>query len=557
MIFVKKIIVAFLLLFLLTQCVSKKITATKVNTSQNTVDRPKLVVGIVVDQMRYDYLIRFYNKYGDGGFKRLINDGYHLKNVHFNYIPTYTAVGHSSIYTGTTPQNHGVISNYWYDKYEQQYIYCVDDDNYNTVGASKGGGKSPYRLRTTTLCDQLLLAQNMRGKTIGISLKDRSAILPVGHTASAAYWFLGGKEGKFITSTYYKEALPQWLKNFNNSKKIDTYLNKPWQTLYDINTYTESIADNNTFEMLFKGEKTPTFPHNIPKLRTKNKDYGILAYTPFGNTAVRELAEAAIVGEQLGKNNVTDFLAISFSSTDYIGHHFGIDSKEIEDTYIRLDKELEAFLLFLDKQVGATNYTLFLTADHAAVAVPNYLKSLKIPAGYFDGKTFKNFVNTITSTRFGSTNLVEDISNFQLFLNHSEIKKLHLDGIHVAQVIADQILNYKDVYKSVTAHTLQTTTFTSGLLHSLQQGYNQKFSGDILFVPFPATIEYPQQGSTHGSGYSYDTHVPLIFFGKGFVNGASNNYYPIIDIAPTIARLLEIEQPNGTTGKVITEVLKK
>ncbi len=551
----KKIVFILIILLTFTQCASKKNQLSSISNNIKAIDRPKLVVGIVVDQMRYDYLIRFYNKYGNDGFKRLMNNGYNCKNVHFNYIPTYTAVGHSSIYTGTTPQNHGIISNFWYDKYAKKNIYCVDDINYKTIGAKKGGDKSPNRLRTTTLGDQLHLAQNMQGKVIGISLKDRSAILPVGHTANAAYWFQGKNEGKFVTSSFYTNNLPQWTTQFNNSGKVDTYISKSWNTLYDIETYTESIADNNPYEMLYKGEKTPTFPHDIPTLKKKNKDYGILAYTPFGNTAVREFAQAAIEGENLGKSTFTDFIAISFSSTDYIGHQFGVDSKEVEDTYLRLDLEIAAFLKFLDQKVGKENYTLFLTADHAAVPVPNYLKSLKIPGGYFDLKDFTSFVNGITSAHFGSTKLVENISNFQIFLNQAEIKKLGLNQLNVAQLISDEIMQYKDVYKSVTANTLQTTTFNDGLLHSLQQGYNQKFSGNVLFVPFPSTIKYPQQGSTHGSGYSYDTHVPLIFFGKGFQKGSSNTYYPIIDIAPTIARLLEIEQPNGTTGKVITEVL--
>jgi predicted AlkP superfamily pyrophosphatase or phosphodiesterase len=562
----KKFLLFLFISFTLIQCVSVKsktnTTATPkeekttVNQSISTIERPKLVVGIIVDQMRYDYLIKFYNKYGENGFKRLMNQGYNLQNVHFNYIPTYTAVGHTSIYTGTTPTNHGIIGNNWYDKFEKKSIYCVDDDNYKTVGAAKGGEKSPYRMLTTTVTDQLKLAQNLNGKTIGISIKDRSAILPAGHTANAAYWFEGKDVGKFISSTFYMEELPNWVNNFNNSGIANSYLEKTWDTYYDIATYTESIIDDNNFEAPFKGKERPAFPYNLAELRKTNNNYDLLKEVAYGNDFTTDFVKAAIIGENLGKNNYTDFLAISYSSTDYVGHQFGVDSKEVEDSYIRLDKNIEDLINFLNSTVGTENYTLFLTADHAAVQVPSYLQTLNIPGGYFNSKKFDEFVNNITQTHFNTSELVEDISNNQLFINKEILKKLNLDILEVEQVLADEILNFENVYKTVGAHTLQSTTFNSGILETLQNGYNQKLSGDVLFIPNPTTISYSKVGSTHGSGYSYDTHVPLIFYGFGIQKGASNQYYPITAIAPTISSLLKIEQPNGTTGRTIIEVLK-
>lgn len=560
----KKLIILFFLSISLIQCIAIKAesnTAPAQESSnkiyQTAVQKnPKLVVGIVVDQMRYDYLVRFYNKYGNGGFKRLMKNGYNLKNVHYNYIPTYTAVGHTSIYTGTTPVNHGIISNNWYDKFEKKSIYCVDDVNFETVGAKTGGKKSPYRMLTTTITDQLKLAQNMKGKTIGISIKDRSAILPAGHTADAAYWFEGGDEGKFITSTFYMNELPNWVSNFNNSGKADGYLNETWNTYYNISTYTETLPDNNNFEGKFKGKETPTFPYNLAELRTLNSNYSLLKAIPSGNSITTDFAEAAILGEHLGKSDFTDFLAVSYSSTDYVGHQFGVNAKELEDTYIRLDKDLERFLNFLDIEIGQNNYTIFLTADHAAVQVPAYLNSLKIPGGYFDNQKFEEFVNNITLENFNSTELIENISNYQIFLNKQKIKELKLDIHKVSQIIADEILIFENIYKTVTAHTLQTTSFTSGILQTLQNGYNQKLSGDILFVPNPSTISYSKTGTTHGSGYAYDTHVPLIFYGYNIKSGSSNNYYPIVDIAPTLSTFLNITEPNGATGNVILEVLE-
>ncbi|WP_299000551.1 alkaline phosphatase PafA [uncultured Tenacibaculum sp.] len=525
---------------------------------QKSTPKPKLVVGVVIDQMRYDYLTRFASRYGNDGFKRLQREGFSLENAHYNYIPTYTAVGHTSIYTGTTPTNHGIISNHWYDKYLKKTIYCVDDDNYNTIGNDgEGGKKSPYRMLTTTVTDQLKLAQNMRGKTIGIAIKDRSAILPAGHTADAAYWFDGGDKGQWISSSFYLDELPTWVKEFNASGKADEYLSKPWETLYDISTYTQSIEDDNDFEVTFKGQERPVFPHDIPTLRKSNNNYSIIKGIPAGNSITTDFAKATIIGENLGKSEFVDFIAISYSSPDYVGHQFGVASKEIEDTYLRLDQDLAELFKFLDTQVGKDNYTLFLTADHAAVQVPSYLESLKIPAGYVKPVAFKNFLNEITVKHFNSDEIIENVSNFQVFLNKDKIKELKLDYETVAQTIADESINHDRIYKAVTARTMQTTTFTNGILHVLQNGYNQKFSGDVILIPNPSTIaSSSRKGTTHGSGYSYDTHIPMIFYGNGIKQGVSKKKYEIVDIAPTISNLLQIEFPNGCSGKIIEEVLE-
>ncbi|PQJ82528.1 alkaline phosphatase PafA [Polaribacter glomeratus] len=519
--------------------------------------KPKLVVGIVIDQMRYDYLTRFSNRYSNTGFKRLLKNGFSLENAHYNYIPTYTAVGHASIYTGTTPDNHGIISNDWYDKYLKKFIYCVDDHTYKTIGnESFAGKKSPSRMQTTTVTDQLHLAQNMKGKTIGIAIKDRSAILPAGHTANGAYWFDGEKNGQWISSSFYMNELPKWVVDFNKSGKADNYLKTPWNTLYNIDTYTNSIVDDNVFEGKFKGETTTAFPHDIPNLRMQNGDFDILKGIPAGNSFTADFIKAAIIGENLGKTEHTDFLAVSFSSTDYVGHQYGPTSKEIEDTYLRLDKDLGNLLSFLDQQVGQNNYTIFLTADHAAVDIPAYLQSLKIPAHYLNFNKFNDAALQVTKKYFKSDELIENISNYQIFLNKDKIDSLGLDRNKVADKLAEELINFDGIYKIVTAKTLQTTRFTDGILNSLQNGYNQKFSGDVMLIPYPATLTGGRTGTSHGSGYSYDTHIPVIFYGKGIKKGVSKKRYDIIDIAPTISNLLQIEAPNSSTGKIIDEALK-
>jgi predicted AlkP superfamily pyrophosphatase or phosphodiesterase len=526
--------------------------------SEIPVKKPKLVIGIVIDQMRYDYLTRFADRYGEGGFNRILKNGFSLENAHYNFIPTYTAVGHASIYAGTSPSNHGVISNNWYDKVLKKSIYCVDDANYKTVG-NDGliGQKSPHRLYTTTVADQLQLAQNMQGKTIGIAIKDRSAILPVGHTASAAYWYDAGNKNQWITSSFYMEELPDWVKEFNGNNKADDYLNQTWETLYDIKTYTQSRADDNVYENNLNGQEKPVFPKDLKKLREQNDNFSLIKTIPAGNTYTVDFAKAVIKGEQLGKSEFTDFLAVSFSSTDYVGHRYGVASVEIEDTYLRLDKDLAHFFNFLDTEVGKENYTLFLTADHAAVHVPSYLQSLKIPAHYISTKKLKKFLSDITQKYFNSKELIENVSNYQIFLDQEKIEALGFNKNTVAQRLADEVLSFDKIYKAVTARTLQTTNFTEGIMHALQQGYNPKFSGDVLMIPYPATLNYSRKGTSHGSGYSYDTHVPVIFYGNGIKKGASKKTYKIIDIAPTISNLMKIEAPNGTSVEIIEEVLKK
>lgn len=530
---------------------------TMLGQSADGLDRPKLVVGIVVDQMRYDYLTRFYSKYGEDGFKRLMNEGFNCENSHYNYVPTVTAVGHASIYTGTTGSTHGIISNYWYDKFQKQSIYCVDDFDYPAVGTSaEGEQKSPHRLLTTTVTDELRLSQNMNSKTIAIGIKDRSAVLPGGHSSNGSYWFHGREEGSFVTSGYYMDALPEWVNKFNSSGLVESYLKMKWETLLPISEYSESIEDQNVYESPFNGEQEPVFPHDLPALKDLNGGYDLLKSTPFGNSLLVEFAKAAIEGEKLGQRGYTDFLAISFSSPDYIGHRFGVDSKEVQDTYLRLDRDLADLLNYLDQKIGKGEYTLFLTADHAAVQVPAYLKSQKIPGGYFDSEAFKGFIREHCAQKWGSPDLIEDISNFQVFLSREKLKELELSKEEVSDALVELIIDYQGIHKVVSANTLQRTEFRQGILSRIQNGYNQKLSGDVLCVPDPAVISYSHTGSSHGSGYAYDTHVPIIFFGKGIQTGVSREHVDIIDIAPTISSMLKISFPNGSNGRVIERALK-
>ncbi|WP_340074315.1 alkaline phosphatase PafA [Leptobacterium sp. I13] len=524
-------------------------------TDERPYSQPKLVVGIVIDQMRYDYLTRFWDKYDDGGFKRLVNEGFNCKNNHYNYEPTYTGPGHASVYTGTTPKMHGIIANEWYDRASMKMIYCADDDRYLSVGTgSIPGGKSPKNLITTTVTDELRLATQMKGKVVGIALKDRGAILPAGHTGTA-YWFHGKDEGIWVSSDYYMNELPAWVKKFNTSRTIDQYI-KTWNTLYPIATYTESGNDNNAFETKIPGVDAPVFPYDLPKLWEENKKYELIPWTPYGNSLTMDFSLAAIEGEALGQDAITDFLAISFSSTDYVGHAYGVNAKETEDTYIRLDKDIERLLNTLDKKVGSGNYTVFLTADHGVVHVPSYLQSLNIPGGYVVVDTVRKQLANFLEIRFGESKLLENVSNNQVYIDHDIAKKMKLDILEIQKALVEEVLTYEGIKEVYSAESMKTQNYTRDISMHIQNGYNHKRSGDVILVKEPGHISSSRKtGTTHGSSYSYDTHVPLLFYGKGINKGSTTKRTAITDIAPTISALLGIAFPNGTTGNPISEVI--
>ncbi|WP_093306058.1 alkaline phosphatase PafA [Salegentibacter agarivorans] len=524
-------------------------------SQENEEEKPKLVVGIVVDQMRYDYLTRFWDRFGEDGFKKLINGGYNFKNNHFNYVPTYTGPGHASVYTGTSPMNHGIIGNGWYDKFIHESVYCAGDDSVEPVGTKDDAGKmSPHRMKTTTVADENRLHTQMRGKTIGVSIKDRGSILPAGHTANAAYWFHGDDEGKWITSSFYMEELPQWVKDFNDSDKVEAYL-KPWTTLYDIESYNESGSDKNNFEGGFRGKEDATFPYDLEELSKENGGFDIIENSAYGNDITLEFALAAIEAEELGQDVDTDFLTLSFSSTDKVGHNFGVNSKEVQDTYLRLDKNIAQLLKELDAKVGEGNYTIFLTADHGGVDVPSYLESVNIPAGYFESDEFREKIEEFVSEEFDEDKLIESVYNSQIFFNYEVMEEAGISSSDLQSKLAHYILQLDQIDKVYTRDQLSSGSFVSGAGAAIQNGFNQKRSGDLVYVLDPATIVYSETGSTHGSGLMYDTHAPLIFYGNGVKKGSTTQRTEIVDIAPTVSALLGISFPNGTTGKPLYMML--
>ena len=516
---------------------------------------PKLVVGIVVDQMRYDYLFRFSEKYQDGGFKRLLREGFLFENANYNYVPTYTAPGHACIYTGTTPSHNGIISNDWYDRALGKSINCVGDSTVSPVGTTSISGKmSPRNLLTTTITDELRTATNFRSKVIGIALKDRGAILPAGHTPTGAYWH-DPYTNNWVTSTYYMSELPEWAKSFNALKIADSLLSQPWTTILPLESYTESTTDDTPYEGLFRGETKPVFPHNLPEI--KKVDEELIRKTPFGNTFTAAFAKAAVEGEQLGKGSGTDFLAISFSSTDYVGHMYGINAIELEDTYIRLDRELADLLNFLDDKIGKNKYLLFLSADHGAAANPIYNHDHHLPGEDFDSDTMFKQLKVFLNGMYGPGEYISYSNAHQVYLNRTLLESKNMNAKEMRDQCAKFIRQFEGVAEVSTSDEMQRESSRAGIFSFMQNGYHDKRSADVLIELKPGWIDwYTKTGTTHGSAYSYDTHVPVIFFGAGITHGQSNASITVSDIAPTVAGMLNIENPSGTTGKQLKEILK-
>jgi len=526
-------------------------------TNTNISEKPKLVVAIVVDQMRYDYLTRLSHKFSDNGFNRLINQGFNCSNNHFNYVPTVTGPGHASIATGSTPSIHGIVGNEWYDRGLKKELYCATDLNYENIGGNAYyGKKSPNNMLVNSFADQNRIHNKMKSKTIAISVKDRGAIFMGGKNANASYWFYGKDTGEWITSSYYMEELPNWVKTFNNPANISGFV-RDWELLYDLKNYDLKRDDNNNFEKLFKGKDDSSFPYLTKDLMKKNDGFDMIYETPYGNTMTTDLAIAAIAGENLGQGKYTDILSISYSSPDYIGHNFGVFSLETEDTYLRLDLEIERLLNYLDKNIGQNNYSLFLTGDHGALEVPGYLnsigqKALAVNEGEFR-RDFGKFIKEKFKNKF-KNNPIEDVQNNQLYINYNEVDPIEIDEFK--DVLIEQLKTYDFIRSAYSLDEIISASKLSPYQYLIKNGYHPDRSGDVVFVLEQNTIIYGDKGTTHGSGYDYDTHVPLIFYGKGIKKGDTKTRTHITDIAPTISALLGLKNSKTFTGKVLDFVIK-
>jgi predicted AlkP superfamily pyrophosphatase or phosphodiesterase len=513
--------------------------------------RPKLMVGIMVDQMRWDYLYRFYDRYGSGGFKRMLNEGFSCENTYIDYIPSVTAIGHATVYTGSVPAIHGIAGNDFIIQATGKTMYCVADSTASTVGSSSTsvGRMSPRNLLSSTVTDELRIATNFRSKVIAISFKDRGSILPGGHAANAAYWY-DGSSGNWVTSSYYMNELPEWVNSFNAQKLPEKYLKQDWNTLYPIETYLQSTKDDARYEGAFSGTDGPTFPVKTSEMMSSS-GLGLLTSTPYGSTLTLDMAKAAV------ENEITDFIAISVSSTDYVGHRFGPNSIELEDTYLRLDRDLASFFTYLDTQVGKGNYSVFLTADHAVAHNANFLIDNKIPAGIFPTSAIMKQLNSELEQEFKVSNIIRSFSNYQVSFNYKAIEDSKLNMADIKKRSIDFLQKQEGVAYAVDIANVQSANIPQPYRERIINGYNSERSGVIQIILKPAWYSGSgQTGATHGSLSPADVHIPLVFMGWGIKQGKSNKPYNMTDIAPTVAGLLRIQEPNGNIGKPINEILK-
>ncbi|MCF3651563.1 alkaline phosphatase family protein [Synoicihabitans lomoniglobus] len=518
--------------------------------------RPRLVVGIVVDQMRYDYLTRFAEAFGEEGFKRLQREGTQFRSMHYNYVPTSTGPGHAAIWSGAYPAVSGIANNEFFDRELGREVYCVEDDSVSSVGTTAADGqRSPHRLLVTTVGDELKLATNERAQVIAISLKDRASVLPGGHFADAAYW-MDVTSGRFVTSSYYAKSLPDWVQAYNEGGRVAELAATPWTLRDAAATYTESLPDDNPFEEPLPGETAPVFPHDIARAIALSSEgdkdhFKPFATSPWGNVAVRELAQAALEHTTLGRDDVPDVLAVSFSSTDYIGHRFGPTSLEVEDTYRRLDDDLAQLLDTIDRTVGLEHTVVFLTSDHGVAFNSAFLRSRGMAsARTLNKKTFRTGVEKALTAHYPSVSAASWVlADYKgnVVLDRPAIRAAGEELEEVSEFLRDYLLEQDGVIDVVTAAELAESAAHDGYRALMRRGTHAIRSGDVLTLFTPGSVfGYDRGGASHSQPFSYDTHAPFLISGPGIAAGAEiYERVAITQIAPTISALLKINEPAG------------
>jgi len=524
--------------------------------------RPRLVVVIVVDQFRYDFVERFSGLFGPGGFRRLVDEGAFFTNANYVHTPTYTAPGHAAIFTGSIPAQNGIVGNNWYDRDAGQEKVMVSDDSakivtsYGTQSythATKPA--SPRILLGTTIGDQMRLSNGFRSKVIALSFKDRAAVLPGGREANGAYWF-DASSGGFVTSDYYLKELPEWVNRFNAEREPDKAFGRVWDRALAPSAY--QLTQGVTTEV--KGSPLGRhFPYTITAgASSPNEDYyKAFQYTPFASEYLEDFAKAAVEGEALGADEYPDLLAISFSTPDLVGHSYGPDSEEIEDTYVRLDRVIADWLQYLDRKIGLANIVIAVTGDHGVCPVPRLLSLNKLDAEVIDPNRCKNAAEEALKARFGGDKWVLALVNDQLYLDVKLMTQQKADPAEAERVAAQALLGVPGVAACFTRTQILSGQMAPGwITQRVSNGFNAKRSGDVWLITKP--FHFVGEGeiaTTHGSPYDYDTHVPLILFGAGI---HANRYFSECspsDIAPTLCALLGVEPPSNRSGRVLVEAL--
>ncbi len=519
--------------------------------------KPKLIVGITVSGMQYDYLSVYWEKFGDGGFRKMATTGAHCKNARYNYLITDPSAGFASIATGTKPSGHGIVADYWYDRISNEIIYCIADKEQTTVEGTYGTGPySPRALNSRTLSDELRVKSRFKSRSIGVSMDPMAAVLMSGHTATGAYW-MDPARASWITSSFYMDSLPTWVREFNAKKYPDVYLERTWETLRPIADYQESMLDNNEYETGFAGQIT--FPYDLARISSNNrgeKDYKVLMSTPWGNTYTKDMAIAAIVNEGLGKGDATDMIHIGFNATTYLAEKYTTWSVEMQDAYMRLDADLAHLLEFLDSELGMENVLVYLTAENAFAVDPRYLSEHRIPSGFFNYRTSISLLRSYLNAIYGQGDWVTFYHAHQIYLNHDLIEDSGLTLEEVQDRVARFMIQMGGVSAAVQSHVLQQNHFTDGVLQRIQNSYYQKRSGDVIIYLTPGWVEHSSLAEDSFAEFRYAPHVPLIFYGWKVKRASIPYRVSPTDVATTIASFLEISMPDNATGRVIQDIVK-
>lgn len=511
-------------------------------------ERPKLVIGIVVDNMRHDMIHKYWNKFGDGGFKKLITNGTSCKNTKINYLFTQSSPGYAAIYSGTNSNMNGIISDSWYHRLKKSKVSSTFDDNFRTVGSeSSEGNASAEKLLSTTFCDELKLS-DPKSKVISISMKQTASVFAAGHNGDAAYW-LDDISGHWISSSYYINKLPKWVKDFNNKEFAKLYIDRLWTPLKPSTDTTFGYSKGFS-------KSLNKFPYKLQQVEKATNGSSYLKFTPFGNIITTDFALSAIINEKLGEDKSTDVISIGYSVTDFVSNHFDITSKELEDIYIRLDKSIERLLNFIDESVGTESTLVFLVSDRGLAHSQKQLQQNKIPSGIFRGKIASQMLNTYLSALYGEGKWVSNYDAQQFYLNHLLIDKSKFSLSEIQDKSAQLLIQFSGIANATPANVLQSNNFTDGLLRKIQNSYHQKISGDVIINLLPGWQEEIFDKTYNNSIYNYTTHVPLVWYGWKINRGKILRKTDIIDIAPTISTFLNISLPSASTGKIINELVE-
>jgi len=515
----------------------------------------RLVLGIVIDQFRYDYLTRFSDLFEGGGFKRLLNDGAVFTNANYIYIPTVTAPGHATFMSGSIPALNGIVGNEWFDRETGKNVMSISDSSKKLLGGQGEEAASPFRLIGSTVGDQLRLSNNGKSKVVGIAFKDRAAILPAGKHPNGAYWF-NSTSGTFVSSTYYFADLPGWATEFNQSNRPDKYFGARWDRLLPDVAYERSLPDDSPYEKSSRGNK---FPHII---RSNESKPGKIFYenfreSPFANEYTVAFAKAAIEGEKLGQDDYPDLLSVSFSANDSVGHTFGPYSQEVEDMTLRTDRVLSDLFSYVEQKVGLANTIIVLTADHGVAPIPEHSRDIGLGGGRFASSGLTTVIQAGLDKRFGAAAWIRATVNSNIYFDYDLIERKKVDRQEIERVGCEAALTFPAVGKCFTRTQLLFGPLPpGGYSEQAARGFNAERSGDMVIVVKPFFMQRSEVGTTHSTPYSYDTHVPVIFYGADVMAGSYAEPSSPSDIAPTLSSLLGIEPPSNKVGRVLTEAIK-